>query len=62
MKHIADSVDVNSDDYKMEQRRLAWTTYSNINTWFNTLKEFFIKKGFVRERMDEDVDVEGGLA
>ena len=61
MKHIADSVDVNSDDYKMEQRHLALTTYSNISTWFNTLKKFFIKKGFVRERTDEDVDVEGEL-
>ena len=31
MKYIADNVVVNTDDYKVEKRRLAWTTYSNIN-------------------------------
>ena len=61
MKHISDNVVVNTDDYKMEQCRLAWTAYSNINIWFDTLKEFFIDKGFARKRKDEDVDVKGEL-
>ena len=30
MRTIADQVDVSGDDYKMEQRRLVWTTYINI--------------------------------
>ena len=48
MEAIADKISVNSGDFKMEQRRLIWTTYSNINIWFDTLKHFFIDKGFAR--------------
>ena len=50
MRKIADQVDVSGDEYKMDQRRLIWTTYRNIKIWFETLKYFLINKGFPRER------------
>ena len=34
MRKISDQVDVSGDYYKMEQRRLIWNTYRNINIWF----------------------------
>ena len=55
MKRIADKIEVNSDDYKVEQRRLLWTTYMNINIWFETLKKFLIDHGFAREKDEGDV-------
>eukprot|EP00560_Eucampia_antarctica_P005135 CAMPEP_0197841872 /NCGR_PEP_ID=MMETSP1437-20131217/46422_1 /TAXON_ID=49252 ORGANISM="Eucampia antarctica, Strain CCMP1452" /NCGR_SAMPLE_ID=MMETSP1437 /ASSEMBLY_ACC=CAM_ASM_001096 /LENGTH=124 /DNA_ID=CAMNT_0043451679 /DNA_START=933 /DNA_END=1308 /DNA_ORIENTATION=+ len=61
MKYIADKISVNTDDYRMEQRRLIWTTYTNIIIWFDTLKRYFIDKGFAREKKDEDGNVEGEL-
>ena len=57
MEAIADKINVNSGDFKMEQRRLIWTTYSNINIWFDTLKHFFIDKGFARVSTEEDGDI-----
>ena len=45
----------------MEQRRLIWTTYRNINIWFETLKRFLIDKGFTRENTDEDRLVLGDI-
>jgi len=46
MQLIADILCVSSNDCKVEQQRLEWTTYNNINIWFETLKHFFIDKGF----------------
>ena len=57
---IADKIVVTSNDFRMEQRRLEWTTYTNINIWFETLKRFFIDKGFAREKTDGD-DCDGEL-
>ena len=51
MRTIAYQVDVSGDEYKMEQRRLIWTMYRNINIWFETLKHFLINKGFSREKI-----------
>ena len=31
MRKISDKIEVNSDDFKVEQRCLKWTTYMNIN-------------------------------
>jgi len=31
MRTIADKVDVSKDDYKIEQTRLTWIIYTNIN-------------------------------
>ena len=36
MRTIYDQVDVSGDDYRIKQRRLIWTTYRNINKWFET--------------------------
>ena len=57
---IADKIVVTSNDFRMEQRRLEWTTHQNINIWFETLKRFFINRGFAREKTDGD-DCEGEL-
>ena len=53
MRTIADQVDASGDEYKMEQRLLIWTTYRNINIWFETLI-FLIDKGFAREKTKKD--------
>ena len=58
---IADHVVVNDDDNRIEQRRLAWTTWSNINIWFDVLKLFLTDKGFAREKRVDDGDIEGEL-
>ena len=34
MNLISDRIIVSSEDCRVEQRRLEWTTYSNINIWF----------------------------
>ena len=31
MESISDEINVNNKDFKMEERRLLWTTYLNIN-------------------------------
>ena len=49
-----------SDNEKLEQRKLLWTTFENINKWFNQLKIFFVEKGFARLATKDD-DVEGEL-
>ena len=36
----------------LEHRRVVYTTYNNLNIWFNKLKQFLISKGFVRECKD----------
>ena len=53
IRKISDQVDVSGDGYKMKQRRLIWTTYRNINIWFETLKRFLIDKYFLREKTYE---------
>ena len=54
MKLIADQIVVTSNDFRMEQRRLEWTTHSNINIWFETLKHFLIEKGFAKEKTAQE--------
>ena len=34
MRKIVDKIEVNTEDYNVEERCLAWTTYMNINMWF----------------------------
>ena len=41
----ADKLVVNTDNNVVEQRRLKWTMYANINVWFETLKGFLIEFG-----------------
>lgn len=52
MRKIADKVDVSGDDYKIGQRCLACTTYTNI--LFEALKRFLIDKGIARVKMDQN--------
>ena len=44
----------------LESRRAVYTTYNNINIWFDTLKEFLITNCFARKRVEEE-EVEGEL-
>ena len=55
---IADKIVVSSNDFRMEQQQLEWTTHTNI--WFENLKAFFINKGFARENAYGD-ECEGEL-
>ena len=62
MRTIYYQIDVSGDDYKMEQRRLIWTTYRNINICFETYKNVFpIDKVFLHEKADKDRLVLGEL-
>ena len=54
MFKLADKVRVNTKDSKMERRRLEWTTFQNINLWFDSLKEFFLRNGFARVATEKD--------
>ena len=57
---IADDMEVSSFNEKVEHRRLIWSTYDNIYTWFDTLKNWFIEHGFARAR-GKDEEGEGEL-
>jgi hypothetical protein len=41
---------------RMEQRWAKWTTFSNVNAWFDSLCDFFVYFGFatVREASNEE--------
>jgi hypothetical protein len=39
---------------KIEERRNKWTTYSNINIWYSSLKDFLIEEGFAVENDPTD--------
>ena len=60
MRDIALDVNVTTTNTKMEKRRLVWSTYNNINTWFEKMKEELIVLGFARLPTAEE-DVEGEL-
>ena len=61
MNRLGDKIEVNDHNSVVEQRRLEWTTWSNINVWFDTLKHFFVTMGFARLKTKEDGDIEGEL-
>jgi len=61
MDRHADKIQVNDQNSIVEQRRLEWTTWANLNVWFDTLKDFFVQKGFARLKTKEDGDIEGEL-
>jgi len=60
MRDISLNVNVTTTNTKMEMRRLLWSTYNNINTWFDLLKEELIELGFARAATIDD-DVVGEL-
>ena len=35
---------------KMEERRFLWTTFPNLNRWFDRTKEFLIQLGFAEDK------------
>jgi len=43
----------------MEQRRVEWTTHSNLNLWFTTWKDALIELSFARKKNEADTNVEG---
>ena len=42
---------------KQEERRVAWTTYSNLNTWFDSWKHYLIALEFAKAKEEADDDV-----
>jgi hypothetical protein len=52
---LAATLDIGEPD-RIEQRRAKWTTFSNVNVWFDSLREFFIYYDFAtaREVSDEE--------
>ena len=61
MRDIALDVNVTTANTKMEKRRLVWSTYNNINTWFEQMKDELIDLGFAWLPTAEEDDVEGEL-
>ena len=47
-RDIANEIDVATANTTMEKRRLVWSTYNNINTWFEQMKTDLINLGFAR--------------
>ena len=60
MQDISLDVTVTTGNTKMEKRQLVWSTYDNINTWFEKMKDELIVLGFARLPTTEE-DVEGEL-
>ena len=38
----------------LENRRAIYTTYNNINIWFDTLKDFLVNNGFAKKRRGDE--------
>jgi hypothetical protein len=54
-KDLAATLDLGEPN-RIEQRRAKWTTFSNVNVWFDSLHEFVVYFGFAtaREVSDEE--------
>jgi phage terminase large subunit-like protein len=48
---VAAMLDLGKPD-KIEQGRAKWTTWSNVNIWFDSLKDFFTSEGFATTKTD----------
>ena len=55
----ADEIEVGRKNV-IEQRRVQWTTYSNLNLWYDTWEETLVELGFARKKEPGD-NVEGSL-
>merc|ERR1712232_120365 len=53
-EYAADKLEVTNKNCNLEHRRWAWTTYKNIDAWFDQLKKFFVDNGFARLREKDD--------
>ena len=60
MNTISDEVTVADGNSKMEGRRSVWTTFNNINAWFDTLKQFLLDHKFACESTPEDIEEKKG--
>ena len=60
MRDSSLDVTVTTANTKMEKRQLVWSTYNNINTWFEKMKDELIVLGFACLPTIEE-DVEGEL-
>jgi hypothetical protein len=59
-KSVAATLGIGKVD-KIEERRNKWTTYSNVNIWYSSFKEFLLEEGFAVENNLEDDDFPGEL-
>lgn len=41
-------------EQKVEERRIKWTTYDNLNTWGESAKEILIELGFGHQSNPDD--------
>ena len=60
MYDIAEKINVLTTSSNMEKRRLLWSMYNSINTWFKLLKKELIAMGFARAATAEDGDKDEG--
>ena len=60
MRDSSLDVTVTTANTKMEKRQLVWSTYNNINTWFEKIKDELIVLGFACLPTIEE-DAEGEL-
>jgi len=44
-----------------EARRILFTTFHNLNMWFDSWEEMIISLGFGRRKTEDDTDVEGSI-
>eukprot|EP00532_Pseudo-nitzschia_australis_P014725 CAMPEP_0168277748 /NCGR_PEP_ID=MMETSP0141_2-20121125/19413_1 /TAXON_ID=44445 /ORGANISM="Pseudo-nitzschia australis, Strain 10249 10 AB" /LENGTH=178 /DNA_ID=CAMNT_0008220255 /DNA_START=155 /DNA_END=691 /DNA_ORIENTATION=+ len=51
---FAHKVKVVTGNSRVEARQVKWTTYHNLNMWFDTLKEVLVKNGFAKYRNEDD--------
>ena len=49
-----------SENNVLEKRRAKWTTYTNLNMWFNTWEEVLIELGFAGLKREGE-DFEGSV-
>ena len=57
---VAATLDIGKID-KIEERRNKWTTYSNVNIWYSSFKEFLIEEGFAVENDPQEGNYPGEL-
>ena len=46
----------------VDDRRWQWTTYSNLNTWFDGWKAFLLHHGFAEDKPEEQPESDGRTA
>jgi hypothetical protein len=45
-----------------EDRRVRWTTYQNLDLWFNSWEVFLIKSGFANQNANDELVFEDGAS